>query len=536
VKYFLIPLVIFLLSVLTFGCNTNIPTLTPDTSLKTSKPTENSAVATASTNLSQTKQQLGGTLKIILVSYPADFVTQTETTMPIQSKVSNAVWDPLLRVDSLGNWKPFLATNVTFASDLKSITLILRKGVKFQDGTDFNAEAVKYHIDNAKSRSSFNNIASIDIVDNYTLRINLSTFDISLLYNFLGGSGQVNSMQALQRPTTTANLRKDHISGTGPFSYVNWTQDVGLNLTRNNNYWDSGKPYLDAINFLYISDPVTAKMAFETGQAQVIRYITPADALDLKSKGYIIEFLDCNTINLVSDGGNADSPFASKNVRLAVEYALDKKSISDTFGKGFTVPLSEVCPPSITSGYNPALQARLFDAAKAKQLLADVGYPNGFDTTIFAQTSDNRNLLGAIQSNLEAVGIRAQIDVSNPAKFADLGGKGWHNGLMFWNTPANISYVTNLESTYGVKTQRFYSIFRPSGFEQSLTQALKEPDSAKRIPLTQNIVKIIYDEAMAVPVMTWPTISAMYKSVHDCNFTLVNSDLVWTPADAWLSK
>ena len=528
-KRLIIAMVILLACALIIGCGT---TATP------TKPTTPAAPApTSKPTATPTEQpQRGGVLKIILTSYPADFVTQTETTTPIQCTVSLPVWDPLLSLDKMGNWAPSLATNVDISADLKALTFTLRKGVKFHDGTDFNAAAVKYHIDNAKMRSSYTSIVSMDIIDTYTIRFNLSQYDATFVYNMATGSGQVNSMTAIQKPTTPENLRKDHIAGTGPFRYVDWKRDVGLRTVRNDGYWDTGKPYLDGIEFIYMSDSVSAQIAFEAGEAQVFRGVTPETATALRAKGYNVDYIEENGYLLVGDGGNADSPFADKRVRLAVEYALDRNALVNGFGYGFSKPLTQVCPPNIPSGVNPALQPRPYDPAKSKQLLADAGYPNGFDTLLIAQTSDDKNLLTAIQSYLRAVGIRATMDIADPARFSNLGTKGWNNGLMFWGTPANLSYATTMKTTFTSLTTRYHSQFIPPGIEQAITQACAEPDSSKRLQIVQNVVKTLYDEAVAVPVMTKPSIFVMAKSVHGCNFTTLCSTLVWTPADAWLSK
>lgn len=481
--------------------------------------------------------QYGGVLRIIDNVGTPSLVATVDIKSGAQYGVTrHTIMDHLFRYDSEGNMTPELVEKFDISKDGKTMTWRLRKGVKFHDGTEFNAEAVEYHIRNMKyGAKRFANIEKIDIIDPHTMRLVLKEYDSTLLWLSAYIYGEIGSPTAAQKPTTPEREAKDHLVGTGPFKFVDWERDVSVKMTRFEDYWQKGKPYLDGLEFLFIKDPMSASMVFQAGQAHILVGPIPQVAADLKKKGYNVISSDSHTMYLAGDGANPDSPFADKRVRLAVEYAIDRKAISDFIGHGYTKPLTQICPPSLAMGYHPSIEGRAYDPEMAKKLLAEAGYPNGFETRIIAMVSDDRDALGAIQGYLGEVGIKAKLDLADKGRMVTIMKDGWKNGLKFYMAGLDYNYAISLNVFFDERGIYNKSMIRPPGFQEAIENAIASFDPVKRKEHVQTIVKMMYDEAMIVPLYVYPQIFAMQKNVHDTGLCEVGKFL-WTPADTWLSR
>jgi ABC-type transport system substrate-binding protein len=280
-----------------------------------------------------------------------------------------------------------------------------------------------------------------------------------------------------------------------------------------------------------VADIVTALMAFKSGQAQLIFGITPTDAKDLKAAGYDIYTAPARqTRSIIPSGANKDSPFVNLKVRQALEYAVDRNAIAASIGEGYSVGLTQWAYPT-DAIYVPGLTPRNYDPAKAKQLLTEAGYPNGFKTTIISQPSENKDILVALQTYLKVVGIDATIDLADNARFLDMHNKSGWNGLLLHGSP-------NAGTLFGV-WNRFNANVLPSMYrgtwQAQLDEALAEPDPAKRLADHQGLVKIVYDDAMFMPLWTSPDLSAGIKGLRDLSWQ-EGHPVMWEPANAWLAK
>jgi peptide/nickel transport system substrate-binding protein len=498
-----------------------------------------------STPLSAEQPKRGGNFKMIGIGGITAWDAPTISPSFLDMRVANLVYDRILGYDMSGKWTPRLATNYVTSTDGKTVTLTLRKGVMFQDGTEMTSKDVKYHIENfaefgAKMgvAGGFKYVTSVDTPDPYTVVLNLRQPDASLPLQLALMNGVLNSSAAAQKEVAAGgNQASIGVSGAGPFKYVDWKRDVNFRTTRFDNYWDAGKPYLDSFELDFFADRVSATLAFQNGEAQGYYDVTPKDAKILRDKGFqIVSAPWCNFV-LVPDGANADSPFADLRVRQAVEYALDKKTIADTFGLGYYKVLDQIAAPDATLAYNPSLQPRTYDPAKAKQLLAAAGYPNGIQISMYAQMSDNKELLTAIQGYLAAVGINAKIEVGDPAKFhGDWSAKGWHNGLIFRPYGFQPNFFENLTNwwRHPPAGSMFTSVYYPPNWDSLCDAAVSEPDPAKAKAMVQDIVKILFDNEMAIPICTNPQIFAFAKNVGGIDTFVPIMPHTFTPSGLWL--
>jgi peptide/nickel transport system substrate-binding protein len=497
-----------------------------------------SATATSKTTSAQTTTntpQYGGTLMIICTSPLAGLGTPYTAGSGYTDYARPAI-ETLLGVDAQGNLVPKLATSWQVASDGKSVTFNLRKGVKFHDGTDFNAEAAKYNILHQQSGSYKSYGTSIDVLDDYTIRVNLSQWAAPFLYELSRKQGMIISPTAAAKTPAPERVAYEQMIGTGPFKFVDWQKDVIVKYQKFDGYWNTGRPYLDNLNLGIFTDATTALMSLQSGQGQILMYTDPKTGMDLKTKGYEVAYTPKYIFSLVPDGGNADSPFADQRVREAVEYAIDKKTIAEGLGYGYWPAWGSQIYGVGDKLYDSTLQDRTFNINKAKQLLAEAGYSNGFKTTIIVQTADNGDRMTALQSYLAAVGITVQLDVCDQARYISYVKSGWKNGLMVAKlgvaNPATnpISFLTPYTSS-----QPNVSMYRPADFMKLYDKTVGTSENQQYLDGAKSLSKYIYDNAMDIPLWEETQVAAS-KGVHDLNPCTVKDPSQWTPDIAWIDK
>ncbi len=530
-KLFILIAPLMVLILVLSACSGSQTSPTPTSQPATTAPPTTTLSTTASakpTPAPSPTPQYGGILKIINRQAPTIFGYPAEAD-PISASVGRTALEGITWVDNYANPSPRLATSWEVSADGKSLTYTLRKGVKFHDGTDFDAAAVKWNFDNYISLKPLSPITSVDVVDPYTVRFNLSQFS-NVIYPTLAFIGLISPTAFQKNGKEWARINP---VGTGPFKFVDFQRDVSVKYDKFADYWDKGKPYLDGIQYSFIVDPLTGSMAFQNGDAQMITQLAPKDASDLKAKGYNVVSMPGTVAFLAPDSANSDSPFANKSVREAVEYAIDKKAIVDAVGYGFWATAYQLSPSQFP-GYNTDLKGRTYNPAQAKQLLAAAGYPNGFQTTLTAQTTDNRDALVAIQANLKAVGIDAALDIVDSAKYLQMRTKGWKNGLIIGGTGADPNQNQRLSADLGNTSGYYVSTLRPPAWQPAMDQSMAARDMTTRTPLMAQMLKIASDEAMVTPLWVTSDIGAEVKGLT--TDYLAYHHVQWKPGEAWLSK
>jgi ABC-type transport system substrate-binding protein len=448
--------------------------------------------------------------------------------------------ESILKTDENENLQPWLAESWEISTDGKKITFHLRKGIKFQDGTNFNAEAVKYNLEavlkaNIPGSSVLNKVSSYDVVDEYTLRMNLKEYDSTLLLRLAGTPlGLIASPTAVKKEATPETIAKLHCVGTGAFVFDSWKRDSFVKYRKWDGYWQKGKPYLDEIKIQNIADLTVSIMSFKSGEAQAVENIDPVDAKQLEKEGYEIHQPNLYFLHsILPDGNNPNSPFAKKNVRLALEYAIDKRTIARGVGMGYYEPLCQLAATK-NPWYNPALPFREYDPKKAKQLLAEAGYPNGFKTKLISDIMARRDTLVAIQTYLKEVGIETELEIQEIGALIAQQRQRW-DGILFPGFP-NVGTLVGIVDRWGDPTM-FVSFYRPPGWQEKWNALRAQQDEKKLMVQLKELLKILYDEAVGIPYQgDSPLLARQRGKVH--GFDLHDNHMVnyWEPENIWLSK
>jgi ABC-type transport system substrate-binding protein len=492
---------------------------------------------------SSAKPQYGGTFTwnhnggIPQIGAPADNLGPF-----VANRNSYPALEPLVKTDDNERIQPWLAESWSVAKDGKSITFKLRKGIKFHDGTDFNADAVKYNLEaDAKANIRGSNmlvdkVASYDIIDPYTLRMNLKEWDSTILLRLaqsVPGLGLIASPTAMKKEVTPETMAKLHCVGTGPFIFDGWKRDSWVKYKKWDGYWQKGKPYLDEMKIQSIADLTTSIMSLKSGEAQAVENVDPVDAKQLEKEGFQIWQPNLYFLHsILPDGGNPNSPFAKKNVRLALDYAIDKRAICKGVGMGYYEPLNQLAW-SKAPWYNPSLPYREYDPKKAKQLLAEAGYPNGFKTKLVTDVMARKDTLVAVQTYLKEVGIDTELEVLEFGAAFAKSKQGWQ-GIYFPGFP-NVGTLVGIVERWGTAND-YVSLYRPAGWQEKWNALLAQRDEKKLMGQLKDILKIFYDEVVAIPYQGDAPLMAHSRNVH--GFDLHSNHMVsyYEPQNIWLSK
>jgi peptide/nickel transport system substrate-binding protein len=446
--------------------------------------------------------------------------------------------ETLIRMDKSGKPIPWLAAEYKESAKDKTITLTLRKGVKFHDGTDFNAEAVKWNLDQciAVKTAGTEKFSSVDIINNSTVRINLTEWDSTVISNLAQTIGLMISPSAYKK-NGEAWCEKNPI-GTGPYQIVNWEKDVLVAYKRFDGYWQKGKPYLDRIEYRPIVDEMTRQMSFKTGEFHLAIQLPGHILAPLEKEGSVVTLVrrGSGAMSMVPNSANQNSPFAKLKVRQAVQHAIDTKGIVNAIFRGN----AEAANQHIYKGhwgYNPEINGYPYNPAKAKQLLAEAGYPNGFKTKILFQISvENDQIFTAVQGYLREVGIDAELDRMEQTRYNQITRGGQWEGLLRGSLSPSPDVVTLLAMFYA-GGGFFKSMLIPEDYNNALQNAVIAPDFKSKQKWAREAMRLMVDKyCLGIMLFCSPDSVVAQPYVHNHGFMQTPHTGLWTPEDAWLEK
>ena len=479
----------------------------------------------------------GGTLRLsekmdgVSIGYPPKLVRVAS-----YRQVAPAI-ETLFRIDKTGKLIPWLATGVKENAAAKTLTITLRKSVKFHDGTDFDAEAVKWNLDqhmSARSREA-QAFRSVDIIDDYTVRINLSVWDNTATSNLAQTVGMMISPTAFKKNGEAWCV--SHPIGTGPFQFVSWEKDVRTTHKKFDGYWQKGKPYLDRIEWIPITDSLTRQLSFRRGELDLVLSLAPRDIGSLEKEGYVVKRIRVGSgaWGLVPDSANPNSPFADLRVRQATQYAIDTEALVKTIFYGEVEPANQWIYKGHW-GYNSAVAGYPYNPEKAKKLLAEAGYPKGFKTKLLYRTSPERDeLYTAVQGYLKAVGINAELDPSETGRYDQI---AYQAGKWEGFIENAVSPDPDLAAILAVRYSggKFYAqMLLPDDYVKAIKNAFSAPDFETKQKWTQEAMKLMIDKYCLQIVLLCPSDFVVSTAkLHNHGFCESPNTAWWTPEDAWL--
>lgn len=319
------------------------------------------------------------------------------------------IFEGLLKPDENGNLINAVASDYTISEDGLVYTFTLRDGVKFHNGNEVTAEDVKYSLERVSGLldgvaliSTLQTIQSVDILDEKTVQVTVDSANLELIYSFVAaiipeGSGE----DAEATPI-----------GTGPFSFVSYTPQEGIVLKKFDEYWQAGLPYLDEVTFKIVASTDTVLMDLQAGSIDIYPYLTDSQASELQDSFQILSAASDVVQALFLN--NAVEPLDNELVRQAICYALDKESVNDFVSGGNGTIISSGMLPTLVDYYEDLNDSygNTANIEKAKGLLTEAGYPDGFDLEIMVPSNYTFHMETAevVAEQLKAVGINATIN------------------------------------------------------------------------------------------------------------------------------
>ena len=425
--------------------------------------------------------------------------------------VFSALCDKLFDIDENLNIVPQLATSYQWSADNKALTLKLRQGVTFHDGEKFDAAAVKFNIERHKNMAGSNRkgelapVASVDVIDPSTVRLNLNAPFSPLLAQLADRAGMMVSPKAAQAEGDKFGAKP---VCSGPFKFVERVAQDRIVLERYSNYWNKGEIHLDKIIYLPITDATVRLANLKSGQLDFIERMAPSDVPQLKSDSRfkISKITEIGYQGITINIGKSD--LAQKNplgkdprVREALELALDRDGIVQVAMDGeATIGNQWVAPSNSFYAKNVPVPKR--DVAKAKQLLQAAGVPNPSFTLMTPTTSDAQKIAQVVQSMAKEAGFDVRIQATEFATSLNMADKGdFEAYVLAWSGRADPD--GNIFSFEACKQPLNYAGYCKPEVDELLNKARTTLDAAER--------KKIYADAAAILLKDRPIIYLFHR-------------------------
>jgi peptide/nickel transport system substrate-binding protein len=432
--------------------------------------------------------------------------------------------------------QPNLAKDWDVSEDGLTYTFYLEEGVQFHDGTPFNAEAVVYNFNRWMNGNAdlypyytmfggFKGdeghiIESVEATEEYTVVFKLKRPQAPFLKNL------AMSPFGMASPTALEKLGEEGFNqnpvGTGPFKFVEWKREESITLEKNENYWKEGLPKLDRVIYTVIPDNSARLNALLSGDVDIIDGINPTDIEQIKNNPdlQIIERPSMN-VGYLGFTVNRDTPLAEREVRIALSHAVPKQDLIDAFYGGYAEPAKTVMPPSV-EGYNDEIEDYEYNPKLAKQMLADAGYPDGFEFDLWYMPvsrpyiPEGEKIAEVIQQSFAEIGVKANLKTVDWATYLDMATAGEFDAfLLGWtgdNGDAdNFIYTLLDKDSIGSNNNTFYS---NDELHDILIEAQTITDQEKRNELYKQAQVIIHEDAPWIPLVHSTPVVVAKKSVQ----------------------
>ena len=451
-------------------------------------------------------------------------------------KVCDNIYETLVAYDSESTAiLPQLAHSWDVSADQLTWTFHLQRGVHFHDGTIFNAEAMLFSLGRQfykdhphhkveggyrywKDMGMDDILAELTAPDDSTFVIRLKKPNAPFLSNLA-----MNFCSAVS-PTAIKKYGRDYFKnpvGTGPFRFLEWRKDERIVLARNDNYWGP-KAKLDRLIFKPIQEAAIRFLELSQGTVQGLDNLNPE---------YIDEIRDNPELQLLTQPGmnvgylamNMDkAPFDDLRVRRAINHAVNKQALVDNFYQGLALAAKNPIPPTLW-GYNDKITGYAFDPNKARALLAEAGFPDGFETELWAMPVPRPympqpdKIAQAVQADLAKIGVRARIVQWEWGTYLDKVSNGEHPmALLGWTgdngDPDNFLHVL-LDKTAAVKPAQNIAFYKSEELHKVLVAARISADRYQRSKLYQQAQEIIFHDAPWVPLVHATQTAAFHRGV-----------------------
>ncbi|HEU4974132.1 MAG TPA: ABC transporter substrate-binding protein [Baekduia sp.] len=455
------------------------------------------------------------------------------------------IYSGLVRSDPTGKTDDLVggvADRWKASKDGKTYTFHIRPGIKFTNGDPVTAEDVKFTLDRFGD-PKINQVMSVvaggygssKVVDPSTVQVHLTKPVASFLYN-------ISIFPAFIVPKKLVQQQGDaffkHPVGTGPYKVKEFVRGSHITFERNPYYWEKGKPYLDEVRFDFASDSNSRMLAVKSGQAQIADGV-PFSQINALSGDQRLQLQSVKVPLFIGMWLNHQrKPLADLKVRQAMQYALDRKQINEGIFRGVGTIPNSVLPALKYDASADQVPPYSYDLAKAKQLMSESGFADGFSTTLqYPAGYDYYKQLGLlIQQQLGQIGIKVKLIEQDAAEVTDRFDKSDYDMTFPYPQFTSDVVVPDEYATFVANSpdlDGFFTHWSDPKIAQMVQEFTTTPDEAKRAQMWPDIQKAMLDASPVINVMDVPYVNVHGKSV--CG-TSVNALGVDHLEDTWIAS
>ncbi|GAA3407328.1 ABC transporter substrate-binding protein [Paenibacillus hodogayensis] len=441
--------------------------------------------------------------KVLTIAHASDIkgFDFQNNNITLTSAVLVNVFDSLVKKDANANYQiaPLLAASWE-QKDPLTWRFVLRKDVKFHNGDPFTSADVKYSLERVMgdtkliANSTFKNLNAIQIVDDYTVDITTKEPDPILLNRLSGNTASIFPSKYIKDQGFDAFLKNP--VGTGPYQYSKWLKDDRVELVKNKSYY-GGEPKWDKVVFRTIPEDSTRAAELLTGGVDIAVNIAPGDVdrVEKNDKTHAV-LAPIQRVIQMWFKTQGDGPTANPKVREAIELAVNNKEIADKIMGGSAIPTKTQVTPGNFGADNSLFDKFAYDPQKAKALLQEAGYGDGLKINISANNMF-KEVAEAVAGMLDAVGIKANVDLLEQNKFAEkLNSKTLNEvSLLGWG---NSDFDGSVLDQYQIERAKGITDYNNAEVDKLLKNAAKNMNAKEREQQYQAVQQQIVKDRPAV--------------------------------------
>jgi peptide/nickel transport system substrate-binding protein len=453
---------------------------------------------------------VGGHL-VVAVPVDPDTFDPHKAVAAATEEIEFNIYQGLVSFDQEGRIIPCLAESWEISEDGTTYTFRIREGVLFHNGRRLTAADVVYSLERIKDDATGfplswpKRMVEVAAPNENTVRIRLDEPYAPFLSELVDA--------AVVPPEAAAALATEPV-GTGPFRMVEWVNGQHVELERFEEYWEEGVPYLDRVTFRIIPDPATAILNLKAGTVHVIPRLSADVAWDVEATtGLKLLEGPMNVVQLMAL--NLDrKPLSDKRVRQAINHAVDKDLLIEGAAWGFGAKLGSNMSPVMESFYLDLADFYQYDPKRAKELLAEAGYPNGFDITLSLPSSYDLHVKTGemVAAMLGEVGIRVRIELVEWGTWLERIYTKRDYDMTIVGLSGKLDPHTVL-SRYESSYARNFNNFRNDEYDNLIQEGLRITDFSRRQEIYRRCQEILAEEAAAVFIMDPSDLVAMREGV-----------------------
>jgi peptide/nickel transport system substrate-binding protein len=455
------------------------------------------------------------------------------------------IHNSLLNLDKDLNVVPDLAKKWEASPDGLTYTFSLHEGVKFHDGTDMDAEAIKWNFEHlldpktkAATRVFFTDVSAVEVVDRHTFRVILK--EPNYMFPLIVAGYRFGF--PVSSPTAFKTLPEQEYRmkpvGTGPFKFVEHVPNDRLVLVRNEHYFKSGLPYLDKVVFKILSDPMTQVSALKAGEVDMLNSVSPELVRVLERDRNVSVLGGLQTTPMVAMLQVTKPPFDDLRVRKAIGcYGVDRREIAEKALLGLAVPLVAMAPVD-TKGHVNLDAMCPYDMEKARALLKEAGYDEG-NPLRYTIISNNEkavfsNIAVLLKEQYKKLGVDAKVEVQDKVTWMTyMVGK---NRCQWDQTVEDLaSILTVHHNSYISETTAAFNLscHTDTKVDEMYRQIKLAPTEAEQRKIGEVLQRHMLDNMYWVNLTTSPHFKAVRKSVKDFDY---QGELKFFLEKVWLDK